>query len=79
VLSDIPTYRELWSEAAIFFDPRDPGALAEAVNRLAADAGLRAEMGARALARSRRFTPDVQARRMAELYRQLVGEPAEEA
>jgi glycosyltransferase involved in cell wall biosynthesis len=79
VLSDIPTYRELWSEAAVFFDPHDSGALAEAVNRLAADAGLRAEMGARALARSRRFTPDVQARRMAELYRQLVGEPAEEA
>ncbi|WP_274425847.1 glycosyltransferase family 4 protein [Chelativorans sp. YIM 93263] len=72
VLSDIPTYRELWSEVAFFFDPNDPQALAEVVNRLAEDAELRTEMGARALARSRRFTPDVQAGRMAALYRQLV-------
>ena len=72
VLSDIPTYRELWSGAALFFDPRDAGALVSAVNRLSADPDLRAEMGERALARSRRFTPDVQARNMAELYRQLV-------
>jgi len=77
VLSDIPTYRELWSEAAVFFDPGDSDALAEALNRLAEDSALRSEMGLRALARSRRFTPDVQARRMAELYRQLVGEPVE--
>ncbi|WP_309084820.1 glycosyltransferase family 4 protein [Chelativorans sp.] len=75
VLADIPTYRELWSEAAIFFDPRDPDALAQAINRLASDSGLRVELGAKALARSRRFTPDVQAGRMAELYRQLVDEP----
>ncbi|WEX10221.1 glycosyltransferase family 4 protein [Chelativorans sp. AA-79] len=75
VLSDIPTYRELWSNAAIFFDPKDADALAHAVSRLASDSGLRAEMGAKALARSRRFTPDVQASRMAELYRQLVDEP----
>lgn len=73
VLSDIPTYRELWSEAALFFDPHDPDALAEALNRLAGDEALRLEMGARALARSRRFTPDVQASRMADLYRELAG------
>jgi len=75
VLSDIPTYRELWSDAAIFFEPRDAKALAHAVNRLASDSGLRNEFAARALARSRRFTPDIQAGRMAELYRQLVDQP----
>ncbi len=72
VLSDIPTYRELWGEAATFFDPRDAEALAREISRLATDSALRAEMGARALARSRFFTPDVQASRMAELYAQLV-------
>jgi glycosyltransferase involved in cell wall biosynthesis len=75
VLSDIPTYRELWGGAAIFFDPHDAGALAHAVNRLASDSGLRNELAARALARSRRFTPDIQAGRMAELYRELVDRP----
>ncbi|MFC6487908.1 glycosyltransferase family 4 protein [Nitratireductor sp. GCM10026969] len=79
VLSDIPTYRELWSEAALFFDPHDPDSLAEAVNRLVKDESLRLEMGARALARSRRFTPDVQARRMAELYRDLTDAPVARA
>ncbi|WP_173933245.1 glycosyltransferase family 4 protein [Chelativorans sp. Marseille-P2723] len=72
VLSDIPTYRELWSDAAVFFDPHDPDALSSAINTLAADSLLRAEMGARALARSRRFTPDVQAFSMAEIYGQLI-------
>lgn len=72
MLSDIPTYRELWGEAATFFDPRDAEALAREISRLATDSALRAEMGARALARSRFFTPDVQASRMAELYAQLV-------
>lgn len=76
VLSDIPTYRELWNEAATFFDPHDPEALVAAINKLSADGQLRAEMGALALARSRRFTPDVQAGRMAELYGQLVEAPA---
>jgi len=75
VLSDIPTYRELWSDAAIFFDPRDAEALVHAVNRLACDSGLRSEFAARALARSRRFTPDIQAGHMADLYRELVDQP----
>lgn len=78
VLSDIPTYRELWNEAALFFDPHDPDALAASINALAADKELREEMGACALARSRRYRPDVQAQRMAELYDQLLGQPAEE-
>src|SRR5690606_8886860 len=34
VLSDIPTYRELWSDAAVFFDPHDPDALSSAINTL---------------------------------------------
>lgn len=79
VLSDIPTYRELWSEAAVFFDPHDPEALGKAIDLLAADPQLRSEMGTRALARSRRFTPDVQAARMAELYRQLASSDEEAA
>jgi glycosyltransferase involved in cell wall biosynthesis len=33
-LADIPTFRELWDGAALFFHPEDPGGLADALNRL---------------------------------------------
>ena len=45
VLSDIPTFRELWDGAAIFVSPDDDGAMAAAVERLAQDAGERERMG----------------------------------
>ena len=76
VLADIPTYRELWSQAALFFDPRDPDALASAIDRLAGDPDLRREMGDRALARSRIYSPHLQARAMAGIYRALLPLPA---
>lgn len=71
VLSDIPTYRELWRGAALFFDPNDPAALADCLNRLAGDANLRSQMGLMALARSRQYTPDRQARAVREVYGEI--------
>jgi glycosyltransferase involved in cell wall biosynthesis len=64
VLGDIPSLRENWSNAAVFVPPDDTAALQAALVRLISDAKLRRRFGARALARSRRFTP----RRMAESY-----------
>ncbi|MCK8780906.1 glycosyltransferase family 4 protein [Rhizobium sp. NTR19] len=72
VLADIPTYRELWGDTAVFFDPRDPKALAEAVNRLADDPSLRRELGERAQSRSLDFTSEAQALAVAQIYRQLL-------
>jgi glycogen(starch) synthase len=37
VLSDIPSFHEVWADAAVFFDPHDAQGLACAVHRLAAD------------------------------------------
>src|SRR5690606_31527039 len=37
VLADIPTYRELWEDAAVFFDPRNAGDLARTVNTVSLD------------------------------------------
>ncbi|RXH01214.1 glycosyltransferase family 4 protein [Bradyrhizobium vignae] len=37
VLSDIPTFRELWSGAALFFDPADSQALHRTLSELCAD------------------------------------------
>lgn len=68
VLADIPTYREIWSDAALFFPARDPAALAEQINCLAADDQLRHELGAAALDRARCYTPQRQAATMQQAY-----------
>jgi glycosyltransferase involved in cell wall biosynthesis len=68
VLSDIATYRELWNGAALFADPHRPKAFADAVDTLAADEGVRLEMGAKALARSRRFALKAQAAAVLRVY-----------
>lgn len=68
VLSDIPTFRELWSGAAVFADPRDPEAFAAALSSLALDAARRQELGERARERAGRFTLTAQATAMAGLY-----------
>lgn len=55
VLGDIDSLRENWDGAAVFVEPNDPGALAAVLRGLVANPTARAEMGARALARARRF------------------------
>ena len=72
VLADITTYRELWDEAAVFFDGDDPAALTAALSGLIDDPRQRTELGAAAQERSRRYVPDRQARQMAELYSSII-------
>lgn len=71
VLSDIPTFRELWEGAALFVDPADAAGLAAAVARVYAEEALRSDLGAAARARSARFTPAATARGVAAVYRAL--------
>jgi glycosyltransferase involved in cell wall biosynthesis len=71
LLSDIPTYREIWADAAEYFDPRSQWDLTEKLNRLAARPNLRAEMGKRAAKRADEYRPRKQAHTMAQLYRSL--------
>lgn len=68
VLADIPTYRELWEGAALFADPRDPAALADATNRLARDPALRGAHAWAARERARGFTRARQAEAMLALH-----------
>ena len=67
-LADIPTYRELWEDCALFFAPTEPDALVAVINRYAEDPMVREEMGRRAVRRSQTFTPHNQAAAMASLY-----------
>jgi glycosyltransferase involved in cell wall biosynthesis len=77
VLSDIPTFRELWNGAAWFVGPRDAAGFAAAFDALAADPDEAARLGALARARAARFSAEAMAAATLGLYRQLC--PAEAA
>ncbi len=65
VANDIPTYRELWGDAALYFRTNDASSLAQILRQLDADRPLRQAYADRAFARARtRFT----AKRMIEDY-----------
>jgi glycogen(starch) synthase len=53
VLSDIDSFREIWEDAALFFDPRDPDTLHDGVISLLLSPPLRRELAARARQRAR--------------------------
>ncbi|WP_309228578.1 glycosyltransferase family 4 protein [Roseomonas sp. KE2513] len=72
VLSDIPTFRELWGAAALYVPPRDEAAAAAAIARLAADPAERARLGAAARRRAARYTVDTMAGAMLDVYRPLI-------
>lgn len=72
ILSDIPTFRELWNGAAEFVDPHDAGALAAAVNGLACDADRRQRLGAAAQQRSRRYSVETMIDGVRALYARML-------
>ena len=55
LLSDIPTFRELWDGVAIFFDHHDTGALAERLRSLCSDDVQRMRLQRAAIERARRY------------------------
>jgi glycosyltransferase involved in cell wall biosynthesis len=73
VLSDIPTFRELWDGAAVFVDPADPAGFAEAIAAVADDPVRRRELGELAAQRASRFTPGATARGMVAIYSGVLG------
>jgi glycosyltransferase involved in cell wall biosynthesis len=68
VLSDIPTFRELWDGAARFVYPHDATGFARAIEDLIADGDLRAQLGAAAQRRSQDYTTARMAAGMLALY-----------
>lgn len=56
ILSDIPTHRELWSDAALFVPPRRPDLLQRAIEATYADLPLRESLAAAARSRARRYS-----------------------
>lgn len=72
VLSDIPTFRELWHGVAAFVDPTDADAFSETISLIIGDDFAREEMGKAARARAAQFTVEAMAGKMAAIYRDLV-------
>ena len=71
VLSDIPTFRALWSSASVQVSPHDAAALACEINALIRATDRRAALGARAIDRARRFHARTQTEHYLALYEEL--------
>lgn len=72
VLSDIPSFRELWDGAALFVDPRHAQALADAANRFIRDASLHADYARAASERAQRYTLASMVDHYETLYRETI-------
>lgn len=73
VLSDIPSLRELWNDAAVFVNPRDPDAWVSELNLLSQDEKRREHFAARAVANAKRYSAQDTAGQYAALYRSFTG------
>jgi glycogen(starch) synthase len=70
-LADIPSLRELWGGAALFFDPRDPAGAAEVLNRLVDDEELRRRTAEAGRRRAAFYTPVLQSESYLGAYRSV--------
>jgi glycosyltransferase involved in cell wall biosynthesis len=77
VANDIPTFREVWGDDAVYFKTNNSQALVNAIQELASNPTKRSEYGARALDRARKqFNSHRMAEDYLELYRTLVSAEA---
>ena len=74
VLSDIPSFRELWSGCATFAPANDASAFSQAIEELLSSPGRRTDLGIAARMHALRYTPDLMARRMVQIYEHLLPE-----
>jgi len=76
IANDLPTFRELWGDDAIYFERNNPRSLVVTIQELASNPLRRAEYAGRALDRARKqFNSQRMAEDYLQLYRSLV--PAE--
>jgi glycogen(starch) synthase len=71
VLSDIPTFRELWDGAALYADPNDAEAFAALFRTLLDQPAEAARMGQEARQRAARYSLDAMTAGVLDLYRHL--------
>ena len=69
VLGDIPSYREIWKDAALYADTDDEIALADIVNRLIEDKDLLKDFSNRAVLRAADFSSQHMAQNYTQVYK----------
>jgi glycosyltransferase involved in cell wall biosynthesis len=72
VLSDIPTFRELWEGAAVLVPPTDANGFARAITGLLRQPKARARLGQAAQLRAINYRREAMARRMQRIYEQVM-------
>lgn len=72
VLSDIPTFRELWDGAAVFVAPGDAAGFAAAIRLLSREQEQRSLLRVAALRRARHYTAESMADGMAAIHARLL-------
>jgi glycosyltransferase involved in cell wall biosynthesis len=73
ILSDIPTFRELWDTTALFVPPGDDEALAQTITHLAQDRHERDRLGRRAQEIAKAYSLEAMSMKTLDVYRSLVG------
>jgi glycosyltransferase involved in cell wall biosynthesis len=73
VLSDIPSLREIWGDAAVLVPPSDAAALRRALAELAGDAPRRRSLAQKARTRALAMTSSRMADQYARIYAELTG------
>jgi glycosyltransferase involved in cell wall biosynthesis len=71
VLSDIPSFREMWGDAATFVAPHDDAGFAEVIEGLIGDTRTRLTQGEKARSVARLYTVERMAAAMAAIYQHL--------
>ncbi|KAB0266023.1 glycosyltransferase family 4 protein [Microvirga brassicacearum] len=77
VLSDIPTFRELWGGAAMFVPAEDDEAVAHAIAHLFQEPTVRIRLGDASQERARSYGSEATSARIVAAYRSLLGARAE--
>jgi glycosyltransferase involved in cell wall biosynthesis len=76
VTSNVSSLPEVAGDAALLVDPYDPVAIADGIDRVLRDEGLRRDLRMKGLARAKQFSWESSVRRVHDIYRQAVAEPA---
>lgn len=72
--SEIPALREVAGEAALYFDPRSPDSMAQAIDNILEDQELRESLREKGFARASGFSWEKSARETIAFYREVYGQ-----
>jgi glycosyltransferase involved in cell wall biosynthesis len=72
ITSNVSSLPEVVGDAALLIDPYEAEAIADAMQRVLSDAGLRADLRERGLARARHFSWERSIGRVREIYQEVL-------